>query len=411
VSIARHATVPQMLRLATHDLLHQRLASLVMVLALAAVLTPLLVLFGLKFGVIDNMVRQLVEDPRNREIRLIGHGRFDDEWFARISAREDVAFVVPRTRGAAAAIDLRGGDPDGSPARVELVPSAPGDPLLEGHAPPPGDLQSVVISAQVARALEASPGDVLRASVRRKSKGKWSRVQAALTVTGVVPDSAFARKGAFVSPQLLTAVEDYRDGYSSEALGWRDGEPFTGTRQFSGFRMYARSLDDVARVRDVLMAERQGFEIDTRAKAIEEVKLFDRYLTATYLMIAVIAATGYLLSFAASMWVSVDRKRRELSVLQLLGFRASDIVLFPIVQSLLIALCGSGLAIAMFWAISALINDYFAREAGLFEGLCRLLPSHLASAVVATLACATLASAYAAYRTTRIEPSNGLREL
>ncbi len=47
------------------------------VLALAAVLGPMMVLFGLKFGIISSMVDNLVEDPRNREVRPIGSGHFD----------------------------------------------------------------------------------------------------------------------------------------------------------------------------------------------------------------------------------------------------------------------------------------------------------------------------------------------
>lgn len=397
--------------LAMRDLLHQRLASLVLVLALASVLTPLLVLFGLKFGVVDNLVRELVEDPRNREIRLIGHGRFDRNWFAHMAAREEINFVAPRTRGAAATMDLRSKKPDQSPVTVELIPSGPDDPLLQGHAPFPADRGSVVVSARTSELVGAAPGDLIQGSVRRKQGGQWSRVQVPLRVSGVLPHSVFGRKAAFVSPVLLTGIEDYRDGYAVPELGWGEGKPFTGPRHFSGFRLYVRSLDDVATVRDLLTAEGQGFEVSTRAKAIEEVKLFDRYLTATFLMIAFIGVAGYLLSFGASMWVNVDRKRRELSVLQLLGFRSSVIMFFPIVQSGLISLCGGALAVILFWLISLLINDYFAREAGQFQALCRLLPSHLVISLCATLICAMTAAVLAALRVTRIEPSKGLREL
>lgn len=409
-AVQTRATLSRMARLATRDLLHQKLASLVLILALAAVLTPLLVLFGLKYGVIDNLVRELVEDPRNREIRLIGHGRFDQAWFDRLRQREEIAFVVPRTRGAAASIDLRSEEKGGERVTVELIPSAPGDPLLRDRVPAP-DGAAVVISASTARLLGAKTGDQVRGSVRRKLRGEWSRVRLPLRVTGVLPDTIFARKGAFVSPLLLTQIEDYRDGYAVPELGWGDGKPYTGRRVHSGFRLYVRSLDDVAPVRDLLMAERQGFEVATQAKAIEEVKLFDRYLTATFLMIAFIGVAGYLLSFGASMWVHVERRRRELSVLQLLGFRSTTIMFFPVVQSGIIALFGGGLAILLFRLISILINDYFAEEAGQFEGLCRLLPSHLALSLAATLVCAVVSSALAAYRTTRIEPSKGLREL
>jgi putative ABC transport system permease protein len=401
----------QMARLAARDLWHQRLASSVLILALAAVLAPLLVLFGLKFGVVDNLLRALVQDPANREIRLIGHGHFDREWFERMAAREDIAFVVPRTRGAAANMELRPEDGDRTHATVELIPSGPGDPLLEGYAAPPADRGSVVISARTARHLGARLGDRLKGSVRRRSAGQWSRVQVPLRVSGVIPDSRFARHGAFVVPGLLTAVEDYRDGYAVPELGWGDGEPFAGERYFSGFRLYVRSLDDVAPVRDGLSAEGRGFEVSTRAKAIAEVKRLDRYLTSTFFMIALVGVVGYLLSFAAAMWVNVERRRRELSVLQLLGFRAAAITLFPVVQSAAIALCGGLLAIVLFWVISGLINGYFAREGGGLEGLCRLLPAHLAVALVATLLCGIASSGLAAFRTTRVEASRGLREL
>jgi len=406
----RRTTLAQIARLATRDLIHQRLSSAVLVLALAAVLTPLLVLFGLKFGVIDNLLRELVQDPRNREIRLIGHGRFDADWFAAMRSREQIAFVVPRTRGAATTVDLR---PEAGQQRVtvELIPSELGDPLLQGHAIPPDQPGSVVLSAASARAIGATPGARVKASVRRKVDGRWSRVHALLNVAAVVPDSVFPRKGAFVMPSLLAAIEDYRDGYAVPEYGWGKGDAFTGARFFSGFRLYVRNLEDVAPVRDLLGSQGEGFEVSTKARAIEEVRLFDRYLTATFLMIAFIGVAGFLLSFGASMWVNVERKQRELSVLQLLGFRSAVIMLFPVVQSALIALCGAGLAIALFFWISVVINGYFARESGQFEGLCRLLPSHLVISLAATLVCAVIAAALAAYRSTRIEPSKGLREL
>jgi len=401
----------QIARLGAMDLLHQKLASLVLILALAAVLTPLLVLFGLKFGVIDNLVQELVQDPTNREIRLSGHGRFDQAWFKTIAEREEVAFVMPRTRGAAASIDLRAASGGTEHSTVELIPSGLGDPLLKGHTQAPMDNHSIVISARVARELNVAVGDQLKGSVRRKLEGKWSRVHTLLKVIGVVPDHVFARKGGFVTPELLTAIEDYRDGYAAPEFGWNDGKSFNAERYHSSFRLYVRELDDVATVRDLLMAEGQGYEVSTKAKAIEEVKLFDRYLTATFLMIAAIGVIGYLLSFGASMWVNVERKRRELSVLQLLGFRSSVIMFFPVIQSGIIALCGGAMAIILFWLISLLINNYFAQEAGQFEGLCRLLPSHLFISLLATLVCAVIAAGLAAYRTTRIEPSKGLREL
>ena len=78
------------LRLATKDYLHEWQVSICFVLALAAVLGPMLVLFGLKFGIIGGMIDELIEDPTNREIRPVSSARFDDNWINQMRARKDV---------------------------------------------------------------------------------------------------------------------------------------------------------------------------------------------------------------------------------------------------------------------------------------------------------------------------------
>ena len=92
------------LSLATRDYLHEWQMSICFVLALAAVLGPMLVLFGLKFGIVGSMVDALIEDPRNREIRPVSSGHYNRAWIDAMNKREDIAFVVPKTRSIAATI-------------------------------------------------------------------------------------------------------------------------------------------------------------------------------------------------------------------------------------------------------------------------------------------------------------------
>ncbi len=111
--------------LALRDFMHERVMSACFVLALSAVLLPLLVLFGLKFGIIGNLLEPLQEDPRYRQILPAGSGSYGPDWFEAMAARSDVAFIVPRTRSIAATMRLR--VPDSSAGRIirtELVPSA-----------------------------------------------------------------------------------------------------------------------------------------------------------------------------------------------------------------------------------------------------------------------------------------------
>ena len=81
------STLSKAFRLASRDYLHEWQMSFCFVLALAAVLGPMMVLFGLKFGIVGAMVDQLIEDPRNREIRPVSSGRYDHAWLEQF-ARE-----------------------------------------------------------------------------------------------------------------------------------------------------------------------------------------------------------------------------------------------------------------------------------------------------------------------------------
>ena len=143
----------RVLALASRDYAHEWQMSGCFILALAAVLGPMLVLFGLKFGIIGNMLDDLIEDPRNREIRPIGSGRFERDWFAQLRQRNDVAFVVPRTRSIAATIEL-GSDAATRIIPVEVIPSGDDDPLLPPGIEAPVGLHRIVLSKSAAEKLE-----------------------------------------------------------------------------------------------------------------------------------------------------------------------------------------------------------------------------------------------------------------
>jgi len=62
-------------RLALRDYSHEWHISGCFILGLALVLAPLLVLFGLKYGLVTSMLGALAEDPENRELRPLGSAR------------------------------------------------------------------------------------------------------------------------------------------------------------------------------------------------------------------------------------------------------------------------------------------------------------------------------------------------
>jgi len=378
------------------------------VLALSAVLLPLLVLFGLKFGIIGNLLAPLTDDPRYRQILPAGSGSYDPDWFDAMAARSDVAFIVPRTRAIAATMRLRVPDSDeGRIISVELIPSAPGDPVLEDLDEPTG-YQRVVVSFDAAAKLGVAAGDRVEGIVSRTLAGNAETELLPLEVTGVASAAAFGRDGMFVSQELMVAVENFRDGRAVPQFGWDGAIVDDPERTFPGFRLYAAELDDVAGLRRGLME--QGIDVRTRIADIELVQSLDRNLSIVFWIIAIIAAVGYGLSFGSSVWANVDRKRREFSVLRLTGFRTRGIVWFPILQAMLTGALGWLIASVAFFAVQAGLNGLFADTIGGGQSVCRLLPLHFLVALGMTLVFASVAAMLGGIRLSQLEPSLALRE-
>ncbi len=143
--------------------------SLCAIFALAAVITPLLVLFGLKYGLVSTLTERLERAPSVREIIPVGGARYRAEDIAALAARADVAFAVPRTRQIAATADLSGGGE--TALSVEMIPSAAGDPLLAG-LPQPDRPTRVVLSHGAAEKLGVQPGERIVARIGRRMDGQ-----------------------------------------------------------------------------------------------------------------------------------------------------------------------------------------------------------------------------------------------
>ena len=394
--------------LAWRDYWHEKLMSICFILALSAVLVPLLVLFGLKYGIVTNLLTPLKEDPRYRQIQPVGSGKYEPAWFEAMAALPEVAFIVPRTRAIAAIISLRAADTDvGRIIDVELIPSAANDPVL-GDLPEPTGLGQVVLSRDAADKLGATAGTRLEGILTRIYNEESQTGLLPLEVVGVASAGAFGRDGLFVSNDLLVAVEDFRDGRLVPALGLNGVPTETGPRNYSGFRLYARSIEDVAGLRQGLME--RGIDVRTRVADIELVAKLDRNLSIVFWIITIIAASGYGLSFGTSIWANIDRKRREFSVLRLTGFRTRGIVWFPILQALLTGVLGWAIAVAAFFAVQVGLNALFVDNIGGGQAICRLLAGHLGISLVMTLIAATLAAALGGLRIAQIEPSLALRE-
>ncbi len=404
----KRRSAAQAARLALADFRFDARVSACLVLALAAVMTPLLVLFGLKSGMVATLQERLLADPANREIVVVGSQRLAPEWFESLGADSRVAFLAPRSRSLSATLDARGPEGAAYPG-LEIVPSAAGDPLLPPGAKPPSG-NAVWLTATAAQRLGARPGDTVTAQVARTLNGESQAARFPLAVAGVIPEAAFGRAAAFVDVDLLLATEDFRDGYAAPGIGAAGTpRPASPPRVFAGLRLYAADLDGVAPLADRLRS--QGMEVRTRAAEIETVRAIDRVLSLIVLVIAAIGASGFLLSLGASLWANVERKRRDLALMRLIGFSPAAAALFPAVQALLVAALGSALSGVVYLGVAATFDLALGANLGANEFVTRMPPLHYATAVAATLAAALVAATFAGRRAATVDPAESLRDV
>jgi putative ABC transport system permease protein len=393
--------------LAVADLRHDRRTTLVMVLTVGAIIAPLLLLLGLKNGVIGNLHRQLLDDPRNLEILVYGAQDLDRTWFEATAARRDLGFLVPRTRSINATIDLVTADARLFQA-LELIPTAPGDPLLPPGVDPPADAERILVTETLARSLGAETGGQVSGIIRRMDQGRRENSQLPLVVAGIVPQTRLAREAVFAHLDLLVAAEDYRDGLrgplTAEGLA---SAPAAERPRFAGARVYAADLESVASLAEAL--RRDGIEIRTRADRIEIVQAVDRILTFVLRVVGLIGIGGCALALGGALWVNVDRKRRDLALLRLMGFTNAGVALVPLLQSAVIAATGFLLAVIAYLAGAAAFNRVLGVNLQGQGYVCRLDGLEVIMGLAATLGVAVAAAAAAAWRAGRVDPAECLR--
>ena len=225
-------------RLAVADLANEWILSSCLVMAVAAVLAPLIILFGLKYGTIETLRDRLIQDPRNREIRPMVSASFSRPWFEDLARRPDVRFVVPATRQISANVaggilhpEMQNSPKKNSPAKkidkvsLNLIPTLAGDPLiLENRAPvPAGD--ECVLSRSAAEAMGARVGDTLAADARRLVGSDVETGHLTLRVAGILDERACALKSLFAGLPVVEAVERFKDGMAVPEYGWPGKTP------------------------------------------------------------------------------------------------------------------------------------------------------------------------------------------
>ncbi|SHF27841.1 putative ABC transport system permease protein [Desulfacinum infernum DSM 9756] len=210
--------------LAAAHLRHEWILTLCLVVALAAVIAPLLVLLGLKHGTIRTLRERLVQDPVFREIRPTQTRVFSPQWFEDVAAWPGVGFLTPTILPLSSVVTVVL-PPDRKTALFDLIPTAAGDPLiLENGGIVPEDGQ-VVLTAEAARLAGAGPGDDLEVRITRTRGGRGETVTDRLRVAAVLDARAGSLPRVYAPLAFVLDVEAYKEGYAAPARGWPGETP------------------------------------------------------------------------------------------------------------------------------------------------------------------------------------------
>lgn len=396
-----------LVRLAFKDLWHDRIISFCIASSLVAVIAPLLLLFGLRFGIVSQLQDELANDPRNLEIRMLSSGSYDSDWIEHLRQRPDTGFAIGQTRSLNTLADLQA-DSTHFIENAEVIPTDAGDPLL-------GNLRvqqehEVVLTQEAARKLAVKAGDTIRLRVSRQRDGRQEWGRKSLLVTGILPATYFNRAAIFTRPSLLLMLEHYRDGYATPALGVSSGQAMSEKApRFARARLYARSIDHVASLERDLRAQR--IETSSRLADIENVKSINRVLGLIFNIIAVTALIGCIASLIGSFIANVDRKRKHIAVLRLLGFTGPAVAGYVMVQGCLLSLIAFGGGYSIYLVASQLFNRALAGGQATNQMLCKITLTHSLLALLITVVVALLVASIGAYRAINIEPAQSLREV
>ena len=85
--------------------------------------------------------------------------------------------------------------------------------------------------------------------------------------------------------------------------------------------------------------------------------------------------------------------------------------MFPVLQACYTAFLGWLLAVLVYLAFETLINLFLAPKLNLDRALCFLLVEHFLWALGITMLIAVFAAVLGGFRASRIEPSDGLRDI
>lgn len=373
--------------------------------ALAAVLAPLLVLYGLKLGIVTGLLDQLRSDPNIRRIGVSGYKPLTEEDIVAIRAMSMTGFVVGAPRSIAARVEMRRDSRAMDVVTADWLPTGEGDPLLLRREVALSE-NAAILSEPLAERLKVERGGTVVAAVYRNNQSEAYEFE--LTVSDILPRHLLAGDRALVAVEKLNSIAAFSDGYAVPEADI-EGKPLDTRHEiYDSVRLYARSIDDVT-VLERAVADAYGFRTSSEAASIQWVRELESIMTGVFVIIAAAGGLGYIISLWATIAGSVRNSRGQLSLLRLLGVRKDMLWIFPLVQVSVITSAGLLAAFAFAFCAGFVMNGLYLPD--MFDGrIFRMRSVDVLFTVAATYAVAIAVALWQLGILKHISPTEALAE-
>lgn len=381
-------------KLARKELLFDRMMSCCQIAAIACILAPLLLLFSLRHGILQEMELRLKNDPQVLSLSLDTSYRLDDTFFKNLQALPEVGYVIPEITALNALVDLKF---PGTVERVSVMATSKGDPIVVGSGISLHDDRDTLqnnecyITEQLAKEHNIAAGNKVTMVVTRVKQGVRQVARVPLKVQGIVLQRFVNDDFLLVNPQVVRALDDYRNGYEPEIFSDGSNVP-TGPRYYAKFRLYAMDLDSVIPLFYFLV--NQHFNVRSKVQEIENLQAIDRVLNFVFGVVAVVSIVGGAIALGGLMLSSLKSKKRNLVLLRLMGQPNGNTYRLVILESCIIAVLGFVLALVLYYLGSLVFNLYF-KQLMIDAVISELLWWHIAIFLLVTVAIAVLIALWA----------------
>lgn len=321
-----------MLRVSFADLWMARAGSFFEVLGIGVTLGMLMVLWGLKVGIVAGFASEQLDSPEATRVFVSNFAAIsltDLQW---LRAQPETGFVQPDSSFINSRVDIT--SPAGEVAAALMMPTGAGDPQLPAGVKVPEQGEAVV-GDDVAIALNIHAGDRVRLALPAVGEADSTTVE--LTVVGITPTAQWYDRAILLDPQLIAAID---------MRGSVDGIRFDGSLEnfglppasaYTTIRLYARSLDAVAPLVRKLSAN--GWNARSRERLITERNALDKGTSIIFWLLFLIAAVALSVGNIIGLINRSLRLRIPLSGLRVWGVSRLVISSVPLLQALMLSVC------------------------------------------------------------------------